>query len=101
MGGHVPLMFDGPATSLPMIKSGKLKAYAVSSPKRMSVLPDVPTFTELGFPQLDATGWIGLLATPDVPAESRPRFGRRRSRCCSSRSCASASRTSAKRSASR
>ena len=34
MGGHVPLMFDGVATSLPMIKSGKLKAYAVSTPKR-------------------------------------------------------------------
>ena len=69
MGGHVALMFDGPATSIPMIKAGKLKAFAVSSPKRMSALPDVPTFTELGFPQIDDIGWIGLWTTPDVPAD--------------------------------
>ncbi|MDM0117169.1 tripartite tricarboxylate transporter substrate binding protein [Variovorax sp. J22R133] len=68
MGGHVPLMFDGVATSLPMIKSGKIKAYAVSTPRRLGVLPDVPTFTELGFPQLEGTGWIGLFAAADVPA---------------------------------
>ena len=74
MGGHVPLMFDGVATSLPMIKSGKLKAYAVSTPKRLSVLPDVPTFTELGFPQLEATGWIGLFAASDVPPAVQQRI---------------------------
>ena len=43
MGGHVALMFDGPATSIPMIKGGKLKAFAVSGPKRNPALPDVPT----------------------------------------------------------
>ncbi|MDM0000635.1 tripartite tricarboxylate transporter substrate binding protein [Variovorax sp. J22P240] len=74
MGGHVPLMFDGVATSLPMIKSGKLKAYAVSTPKRLSVLPDVPTFTELGFPQLEATGWIGLFAASDIPPAAQQRI---------------------------
>ncbi|HSV45581.1 MAG TPA: tripartite tricarboxylate transporter substrate binding protein [Ramlibacter sp.] len=74
MGGHVPLMFDGVATSLPMIKSGKLKAYAISTSKRLSVLPDVPTFTELGFPQLEATGWIGLFAASDVPPAAQQRI---------------------------
>mgnify|MGYP003693946443 CR=1 FL=1 len=69
MGGHVALMFDGPATSIPMLKTGKLKAFAVSSPKRMSALPDVPTFTELGYPQIDDIAWIGLWTTPDVPAD--------------------------------
>ena len=69
MGGHVALMFDGPATSIPMLKAGKLKAFAVSSPKRMSALPDVPTFTELGYPQIDHIAWIGLFTTPDVPAD--------------------------------
>jgi len=68
MGGHVQLMFDGMATSLPLIKSGKIKAFAVSSPARTSVLPDVPTFTELGYPQLEAVAWMGLWTTPDVPA---------------------------------
>ena len=74
MGGHVPLMFDGVATSLPYIKSGKLKAYAVSSPKRSAMLPDVPTFAELGYPQLEATGWLGLWVKPDVPAAVQARL---------------------------
>ena len=69
MGGHVALMFDGPATSIPMLKTGKLKAFAVSSPKRMSALPDVPTFAEQGYPQIDDIAWIGLWTTPDVPAD--------------------------------
>jgi len=73
MGNHVPLMFDGLATSLPLIKGGKLRAYAVSAPKRVPQLPDVPTFHELGYPQLDALGWMGLWSTPDVPAEVQAR----------------------------
>jgi tripartite-type tricarboxylate transporter receptor subunit TctC len=73
MGGHVPLMFDGLATSLPLIKSGKIKAFAVSAPKRAAQLPDVPTFRELGYPQLDAIAWMGLWATPDVPAAVQAR----------------------------
>ena len=68
MGGHVPLMFDGMATSLPLIKGGKIKAFAVSTPKRVAQLPDVPTFTELGYPQLEAIAWMGLWVKPDVPA---------------------------------
>ena len=73
MGNHVPLMFDGLATSLPLIRSGKIKAYAVSSPRRAPQLPDVPTFREAGFPQLDALGWMGLWATPDTPAAVQAR----------------------------
>jgi tripartite-type tricarboxylate transporter receptor subunit TctC len=67
MGGHVQLMFDGMATSLPLIKSGKIKAFAVSTPARTPLLPDVPTFTELGFPQLEAVSWMGLWVKPDMP----------------------------------
>jgi tripartite-type tricarboxylate transporter receptor subunit TctC len=74
MGNHVPLMFDGIGTSLPLIKSGKIKALAVSTPKRSPVLPDVPTFTELGFPKLEALGWMGLWCTPDVPAAAQARL---------------------------
>jgi len=73
MGGHVPLMFDGIGTSLPMIRAGKLKAFAVSSPRRSPVLPDVPTFTELGYPKLEALAWMGLWCTPDVPAATQAR----------------------------
>jgi tripartite-type tricarboxylate transporter receptor subunit TctC len=68
MGGHVQLMFDGMATSIPLIKGGKIKAFAVSTPKRFPLLPDVPTFTELGYPQLEAIAWMGLWVKPDLPA---------------------------------
>jgi tripartite-type tricarboxylate transporter receptor subunit TctC len=74
MGGHIPLMFDSIATSLPLIKSGKIKAFAISSPARSSALPDVPTFTELGYKQMEAEGWMGLWVTPDVPAAVQTRL---------------------------
>ena len=67
MGGQVPLMFDGPATSLPFIKSGKLRAFAVAFPQRISALPNVPTFAELGYPDLNEVGWMGLWAPSGVP----------------------------------
>jgi tripartite-type tricarboxylate transporter receptor subunit TctC len=68
MGGHVQLMFDGPATSIPMIKGGKVKALAVSGPKRNAALPEVPTFAEQGYPMIDDVAWMGLWIKPDVPA---------------------------------
>jgi len=68
MGGHVQLMFDGMATSIPLIKGGRIKAFAVSTPKRSPLLPDVPTFTELGYPQLESVAWMGLWVKPDLPA---------------------------------
>lgn len=74
MGGHVQLMFDGPATSIPMIKGGKLKALAVSGPKRNPALPEVPTFAEQGYPMLDETAWMGLWIKPDVPADVQARI---------------------------
>ena len=73
MGNHVPLMFDALGSSLPLIRSGKIKAYAVSSPQRAPQLPAVPTFHELGYPQLDALAWMGLWSTPDVPAPVQAR----------------------------
>ena len=73
MGNHVPLMFDGLATSLPLIKAGKLKAFAVSAPKRVPQLPEVPTFREAGYPQLEALAWMGLWTTPDSPAAVQTR----------------------------
>ena len=68
MGGHVQFMFDGLATSIPLIKGGKIRAYAVSTPKRSPLLPEVPTFRELGYPQLEAIAWMGLWVPPDLPA---------------------------------
>ncbi|MDM0085437.1 tripartite tricarboxylate transporter substrate binding protein [Variovorax sp. J31P179] len=74
MGGHIPLMFDGIPTSIPLIKAGKIVPYAVSLPQRSPLLPNVPTFTELGYPQLEALGWQGLWVTPDVPVAAQTRL---------------------------
>jgi len=67
MGGQVPLMFDAPATSLPFIKAGKLRAFAVAFPRRLAALPNVPTFAELGYPDLQEVGWMGLWSAPGLP----------------------------------
>ena len=71
MGGHIPLMFDGLATSLPFIRSGKIKAIAITSPQRSPLLPDVPTFQEQGLSQLTYTGWLGLWANSALPVDKQ------------------------------
>ncbi len=65
MGGNTDLMFDNLPSSLPHIKSGKLKALAVTSATRSAALPDLPTVEEAGGPALkgfEASSWFGLLA---------------------------------------
>jgi tripartite-type tricarboxylate transporter receptor subunit TctC len=74
MGGQVQFMFDGIATSVPNIKGGKLRAFAVSAPQRSHVLPDVPTLAELGYKDMTKTAWLGLWTTPDVPAIAQQRI---------------------------
>lgn len=69
MGGQIPVMFDGIATSRNLIATGKVQAWAVASAKRLSVLPDVPTMTELGYPELNFSNWLGVVVSPNMPAE--------------------------------
>ena len=71
MGDHVQFMFDGPATSVPLVQSKSIKAFAVTSPERMASLPDVPTFKELGYPGLTQIAWVGLFVPADFPAAPR------------------------------
>lgn len=74
MGGHVPLMFDGVTTSLPLIKAGKIKAIALNYPTRIAALPDVPTFKELGYPQLAQAGWFAVWSRLDAPPAVQKRI---------------------------
>ena len=67
IGGQVPLMYADLVAALPHIQSGKLRAIAVGSPQRVSVLPDVKTIAEQGFKGFDAVSWGGLLAPPGTP----------------------------------
>lgn len=69
MGGQIPLMYDGMVTSLPMIRAGKLQPYAVASKQRSPLLPQVPTFAEQGYPDIDFSNWVGVIASSHVPVE--------------------------------
>jgi tripartite-type tricarboxylate transporter receptor subunit TctC len=72
MGGSMDIMFDNLPSAMPHIKAGKLKALAVTSAKRSSALPDVPTVEEAGGPMLkgfEASSWFGLLAPAGTPMD--------------------------------
>jgi len=73
MGGQVQFMFDGLATSIPHIRAGKLRAFAVTAPERSAALPDVPTLAELGYRDMTKTAWIGLFGHTDAPAAAHQR----------------------------
>jgi len=67
LGGQVSFMFNNPITSLPHVRAGKMRALAVSTAKRFSGLPDVPTVAESGFPGFDVGFWLGTLAPAGTP----------------------------------
>jgi tripartite-type tricarboxylate transporter receptor subunit TctC len=69
IAGQVQLMFDNTPNVLPQVKAGKLKAIAVSSKKRSSLAPEVPTVDESGVPGYDVTVWFGILAPAGTPKE--------------------------------
>jgi len=62
LGGQLSMMFDTVITSVPQIRAGKLRAFAVSSAKRASSLPEVPTMQEAGIKGFDISQWQGFLA---------------------------------------
>jgi tripartite-type tricarboxylate transporter receptor subunit TctC len=67
IGGHVSLNFDTMPPVLEHIRSGKLRALAVTTPRRASQLPDVPTLEELGLKGFEMTNWYGLMAPGTTP----------------------------------
>ena len=69
LSGSVHLMFDAGISSIPHVKSGKLNLLAQTGPTRAAYLPDTPTMAEVGFPDVQITGWWGLLAPAGTPTE--------------------------------
>jgi tripartite-type tricarboxylate transporter receptor subunit TctC len=69
MAGHIDLMFDQATNSLPQVRGGKVKAYAVTAPSRLPTAPDIPTVDEAGVPGLHVAYWHGIWAPKGTPAE--------------------------------
>ncbi len=69
MAGRLDVMMDIVPTASPLVNSGKLRALAVSTPKRSSLLPDTPTMQELGFRDFDVSSWISLMAPHGTPPD--------------------------------
>lgn len=67
MGAQVTVLFDSVITSAPLVSAGKLRAYGVGGSTRHPNLPNVPTFIELGRPELNYSNWFGVVASAKVP----------------------------------
>jgi tripartite-type tricarboxylate transporter receptor subunit TctC len=74
MAGEVQLTFAGIATSMPQLKAGRIKAIAIGGPKRSPLLPQVPTFSELGYPEVETHAWFGLFLPAGSPPEAVTRI---------------------------
>jgi len=69
VGGQIQLSLDTTSSAMSFIRSGKVKALAVMTPKRAAELPDVPTLAEAGVPGVEMTTWYGLYTTAGTPAD--------------------------------
>jgi len=74
LAGQVQVLFDNLPSSLPHIHAGKLRALAVASEKRVTSLPDVPTFAETGHPLVNDPSWFGLIGPARLPPETVSRL---------------------------
>jgi tripartite-type tricarboxylate transporter receptor subunit TctC len=67
MAGRIDFMFDTFGSAEPFIKDGRIRALAVTTPKRSELLPDLPTLIEAGLPKFDVSTWIGLMTPAKTP----------------------------------
>jgi tripartite-type tricarboxylate transporter receptor subunit TctC len=76
LAGHVPMMFEMGYAALPSIKAGKIRALAVTSAKRLPILPEVPTMMEAGVPNFESYNWQGVIVPAGTPQEVVERLNR-------------------------
>jgi tripartite-type tricarboxylate transporter receptor subunit TctC len=68
-GGHVPAMIEAILALLPMVRAGSVRAIAVTSAKRSTLAPEIPTMAEVGLPALNFGAWWGMWGPPGLPAD--------------------------------
>ncbi len=76
IAGETQMVFGGVVSSLSFIRAGRLRALAVTSPRRIEALPEVPTLVELGYNGVEASSWYGLFAPAGTPAAIVQRLNR-------------------------
>ena len=69
MGGQIQMLFTGAPAVMGQVKNGQLRALAVSSPKRLDALPDLPTVAEAGYKNFEADQWYGVVAPTGTPRD--------------------------------
>jgi tripartite-type tricarboxylate transporter receptor subunit TctC len=69
VAGHAPIGFNALTPVVPQVKEGKLRALAVTSKTRSQILPEVPTMTEAGYPDIEGDSWVGILVPAGTPKE--------------------------------
>jgi tripartite-type tricarboxylate transporter receptor subunit TctC len=69
IAGHIQLMFISVGNAVPQSKSGAVKFIAIGAPKRMALLPDVPTIAEAGYPGFTAVSWFALFGSAGIPPD--------------------------------
>lgn len=69
IAGQVPAMFNNPVNAVPQVRSNNLRALAVTGSKRLSLLPDLPTIAESGYPGFETRTWYGLFGPAGMPAD--------------------------------
>ena len=74
VGGRITMIFDNMPSVLPLVKSGDVRAIAVTSAQRSAAAPNIPTIAESGLPQFEATSWFALLGPAGMPREMQLRI---------------------------
>jgi len=85
LAGNIDYKFDVVNTTLPQARAGKVKVLAVTSARRIALMPEVPTLAESGFPGFDATAWMGVVGPARLPADIVSRLNSEVGKAVSSR----------------
>lgn len=74
VGKHIPFLVDTLVPVKPQVEAGKVRALAVASAKRSTMMPDVPTLQELGFPGIDLSSWVAIVVAKGTPADAKAKL---------------------------